>query len=65
MRGFKRKIREFVSKLPDRMLRAGLIVWGILALFAVFDIETLKKFELWGISAVSYTQRTLPTKLEV
>lgn len=55
MRGFKRKLRVFFSKLPDRMLRAGLIVLGILALFAAFDIETLKKFELWGISDIANT----------
>lgn len=55
MGDFIKNLRKFVSKLPDRVLGAGLTVLGTLTLFAVFDIETLKKIELCNISNIANT----------
>lgn len=43
MRDFIKKLRKFVLKLPDRVLDVGLTILGLLTLFAIFDVETLKK----------------------
>ena len=55
MKDFIKKLRKFVSKLPDRVLRVGLTVLGVLTLFTIFDIETLKKIELLDISNLANT----------
>lgn len=55
MKDFIKKLRKFVSKLPDRVLRIGLTVLGVLTLFTIFDIETLKKIELLDISNLANT----------
>lgn len=55
MRDFIKKLRKFVLKLPDRVLGVGLTLLGLLTLFAIFDVETLKKIELFNISNIANT----------
>ena len=55
MRDFIKKLRKFVLKLPDRVLDVGLTILGLLTLFAIFDVETLKKIELFNISNIANT----------
>ena len=55
MKNLEKKLRNKVQKIPDKRIRRLLIVSGMLALFAFFDIETLKKIELWGISGIANT----------
>ena len=55
MRDFIKKLRKFVLKLPDRVLDVGLTILGLLTLFAIFGVETLKKIELFNISNIANT----------
>lgn len=55
MKSFEKKLRKKVQKMSDKRLNGCLSVLGILALFARFDIETLKKIELGCISDVANT----------
>lgn len=50
-----KKLRKKVQKMSDKCLNGCLAVLGILALFARFDIETLKKIELGCVSDVANT----------
>lgn len=55
MKDLEKKLRLTVKKISDSHLNWCLAVFGILALFARFDIETLKKIELWDISGIANT----------
>lgn len=55
MKDLEKKLRLKVQKISDSRLNKWLAVFGILALFALFDIETLKKIELWDISSIANT----------
>lgn len=55
MKDLEKKLRLKVQKISDSHLNWCLTVFGILALFAYFDIETLKKIELWDISSIANT----------
>ncbi len=55
MKNLEKKLRNKVQKIPDKRIRRLLAASGMLALFAFFDIETLKKIELWGISGIANT----------
>ncbi len=55
MKNLEKKIRKKVQKISGKHLNWCLATSGILALFAFFDIETLKKIELWGISDIANT----------
>lgn len=55
MKDLEKKLRLKVQKISDSHLNWCLAAFGILALFALFDIETLKKIELWDISGIANT----------
>ena len=55
MKDLEKKLRIKVQKISDSHLNWCLAVSGILALFALFDNETLKKIELWDISGIANT----------
>lgn len=55
MKNLEKKLRIKVQKISDNHLNWCLTASGILALFALFDIETLKKIELWSISDIAST----------
>ena len=47
MKDLEKKLRMKVQKISDSHLNWCLAAFGILVLFAIFDIETLKKIEVW------------------
>lgn len=55
MRNIQKKLREKVQEMSDKRINWCLSATGILALFAKFDIETLKKIELYGIADIANT----------
>lgn len=55
MKDLEKKLRLKVQKVSDSRLNRWLAAFGILTLFALFDIETLKKIELWDISSIANT----------
>lgn len=55
MKSIEKKLENRVQKISDRHISWWLTGSGILALFAFFDIETLKKIELWDISDIANT----------
>lgn len=55
MKDLEKKLRVKVQKISDSRLNKWLAAFGILALFALFDIDTLKKIELWDISSIANT----------
>ena len=55
MKSFKKDIRNKVQKMSDKCLKRYHIGSLILALFALFDVETLKKIELGPISNIANT----------
>ena len=55
MKDLEKKLKVKVQKTSDSRLNKWLAAFGILALFALFDIETLKKIELWDISSIANT----------
>lgn len=55
MKSIEKKLENRVKKISDRHISLWLTSSGILALFAFFDIETLKKIELWDISDIANT----------
>ena len=55
MKDLEKKLRLKVRKISDSHLYCCLAISGMLALFAYFDIETLKKIELWDISGIANT----------
>lgn len=58
MKDLEKKLRMKVQKISDSHLNWCLTAFGILALFAIFDIETLKKIEVWDISGIANTVDT-------
>lgn len=50
-----RKLKNKLQKIPDKYINRLLTGFGILSLFTFFDIETLKKIDLWGISGIANT----------
>lgn len=55
MKDLEKQLRIKVQKISDSHLNWCVTASVILALFAYFDIETLKKIELWGISDIANT----------
>lgn len=55
MKDLEKKLKYNIQKIPNKNLNLCLTFSGVLALFAFFNIETLKKFELWGISDIANT----------
>lgn len=55
MKDLEKKLRIKVQKISDSCLNRCLAASGILALFALFDIETLKKIEICDISGIANT----------
>lgn len=55
MKDLEKKLRLKVQKISNSRLNRWLVAFGILTLFALFDIETLKKIELWDISSIANT----------
>lgn len=55
MKSFEKWLREKVQKTSDNCLKWCLIVFGIVTLFAIFNVETLKKIEIGSISNIANT----------
>jgi len=55
MKDLEKKLRLKVQKISDSCVNRWLAAFGILTLFALFDIETIKKIELWDISSIANT----------
>lgn len=63
MKDLEKKLRMKVQKMSDSHLNWCLAAFGILALFAIFDIETLKKIEVWDISGIANTVDTFASPI--
>lgn len=55
MKRIAKMARKLINKIPNKWLNSLLTLFLFLLLFAVFDIETLKKFEIGNVSAVANT----------
>lgn len=55
MKRITKMVRKITNKIPNKWLNGLLTLFLFLLLFAVFDIETLKKIEVWNVSAVANT----------
>lgn len=51
----RRRLRRIANKIPNGLLNTIIAVLFILVLFTIFDVETLKKIEIWDISSVANT----------
>lgn len=55
MKDLEKMLRKSITKIPDKGLNTSLTVSVVLLLFAIFDIEILKKIEIGNISGIANT----------
>lgn len=55
MKNIERKFRYFLQKVPEKLLDVLLVLSFIAFLLAFFDVETLKKIEIFDISSYANT----------